>query len=62
MEPIKRYCPECDYDTSQRIELLQSDGQEGMKVYICNKCGESIGFVEDEKFLSKTKHLWEKKL
>ncbi len=61
MKSIKRYCPECDCDTSQKIELIQSGGHEGMMVYICNRCGESIGFVEDEMFLAKTKHLWEKK-
>ncbi len=61
MEPLIRYCPECDYNTSQRIEPLESNGQEGMSIYICNQCGESIGYVEDEKFLSRTRHLWEKK-
>lgn len=56
MKSLKRYCPECDLDTSQRIEKSNStDDSKGIEVYICDRCGECTGYVENETLFTKLK-------
>jgi ribosomal protein L37AE/L43A len=40
------HCPDCDAETPQRVRKYDPDDPDSLLIWVCNLCGESVGFMD----------------